>query len=199
MATRALVCYHRHCPEKASNPGVDTHGIGTGYAEGGGSGCRCGRSVGYKMLGCLQWCLLFLLLKLWTHFRLPCDTSPTILHLEPQAYRQYAYAGRAQCLYTKRDDGAMLPRRHDQSQHAYRQSVRKLFHGRMPAGLRLCMHSISNSSTVVPRECSRRDHPTRRPDLPLGSHSNSLDRSRSMHRKLHGMIIPTNIDERTPN
>jgi hypothetical protein len=105
-----------------------------------------------------------------------------------QTYSQHAHAGRPQCLHTKRDDGTMLPCRHHQSQHAHRQSVRKFIHGRVSASFCMCMHSISNSRAMVPGERSWRHNLARRPDFPMGSHSNPLDRSRSMHWKLHGMI-----------
>ena len=122
---------------------------------------------------------------------LPFSFGPslsTLVHSESQEYRQHAHAGRAQCLHTKRDDGTMFPCRYHQSQHAYRQSLRKLVHGRMSSSFCMRMYSFSNSRAMVPGECSRCDHSTRRLDLPLGSHCDSLDGSRSLHRKLHGMI-----------
>jgi hypothetical protein len=70
-------------------------------------------------------------------------------------------------------------------------------HGRMSASFCMRMYFISNSRAMVPGECPRCDNLTRRLDLPLGSHCDPFDWSRSMHRKLHGMIITPNANKRT--
>jgi hypothetical protein len=114
-------------------------------------------------------------------------TSPLLLSTSStQTQLQDAHASRAQCLHPQRDNRALLARWNDERKHASRQSVRELLRRRLPAGVRLRLHTVGIGLAMVSRERSRRGRLARSDNFPVGTGGDLVNGDGLVYGEFHG-------------